>query len=440
MPVSVRSGPVDIRAVNSCAPDERRFMEFAWTLYADDPHWIPPPRDNQREMLNYKHSAFYIENRIQTFLALRGEQVVGRIAAIVNFGHNRRFKEERGFFGFFESIDDEAVAGAMFDAAKKWLREQGQTTLRGPVNPSLNHEVGLLVDAFDKSPFFMMTYNKPYYEKLLLSTGLTKTQDLFAYYGHVNMLAGLDKKLQYIIDASCDRFNVVIRPMSRKTFDQDLKAFVNIYNSSLVKTWGFVPFSEAEGKHLAVGLKQLLVPELVLFAEIDGKPVGFCAALLDYNPRIKKIDGKLFPFGFLRLLWNKRAIKNLHIISTNVIPEYQSWGIGLVLLNGLIPKVMEWGMQEAEFSWVLESNHLSRASVGKRGRKALENLPPVRRHALTAPAGMRRGIPAYVTSKHPRMSSVRRRVRTFSTPQMSESVGFRAISRRTLSQIDRHAL
>ena len=183
------------------------------------------------------------------------------------------------------------------------------------------------------------------------------------------MVAGLDPKLQYIIDASKERFNIIVRPMDRKNFQRDLGYFIDIYNRSMVKTWGFVPYTKSEAAHLAASLKHLLVPELTLFAEAEGKPIGFVAGLLDYNPRIKASNGRLFPFGWLRLIWKKSKIKRMRIISTNVIPEFQSWGVGLVLLNGLLPKVQEWGIEEGEFSWVLESNHLSRASLEKGGAK-----------------------------------------------------------------------
>ena len=145
--------------------------------------------------------------------------------------------------------------------------------------------------------------------------------------------------------------------------------FLSIYNRSLVNTWGFVPMSPGEVDHMADGLRHLIVPEMTIAAEIDGQVVGAAFGLPDYNPRIKEIDGRLFPFGFLHLLRNRRAIKRIRLISTNVLPEYQRFGIGLVLMHGLVPKAMEWGLQEAEFSWVLESNSLSYGSLKKGGAK-----------------------------------------------------------------------
>ena len=182
-------------------------------------------------------------------------------------------------------------------------------TIRGPANPSLNYEVGLLVDGFDSPPFFMMTYNKPYYGRLIEHCGLQKSQDLYAFWGHVDMLDTLDKKIGFIIEQSAERFNVQIRNLDPNRFTEDVETFLDIYNRSLVATWGFVPLSTSELKHIATGLKRLIIPELAVFAEVDGKTVGAAFCLPDYNSRIKDIDGRLFPFGFIKLLRNKRRIK-----------------------------------------------------------------------------------------------------------------------------------
>ncbi len=145
--------------------------------------------------------------------------------------------------------------------------------------------------------------------------------------------------------------------------------FLNIYNDSLGGTWGFVPMSAAEVEHMSKSLKYLIVPEMTSVAEVDGRPVGAVFGLLDYNPRIKQIDGRLFPFGFLRLLWRRRQIRRVRLISTNVLPEYQRWGVGLVILSRLVPEVLKWGIEDAEFSWVLESNHLSFKTLQRGGAK-----------------------------------------------------------------------
>lgn len=349
--------------------EQKAFLEFPWRLYQGDPNWIPPLRQNQKGLVGFAPHPFYERNKAQAFLAYRGDEVVGRVLAILNQGHIERFREKRGFFGFFESVDDELVSQGLFDAVRAWFAEQGIYTLRGPTNPSLNYELGLLIDGFDTPPTFMMTYNPPYYERLIESYGFRKTQDLYAYWGHVSMLPRIREKLKPICDQIVERFNVRLRMLNKKRFLEDVQLFLEIYNRSLVNTWGFVPMSEAEVRHMARGLRWLMVPELALGAEVDGRMVGAVFCLPDYNPRIKAIDGRLFPFGFIRLLRNKQAIKRVRVISTNVLPEYQLLGFGLVLLEGLVPKALDWKIEEAEFSWVLESNALSRGSLEKGGAK-----------------------------------------------------------------------
>lgn len=352
---------------------QKQFMQLAWDLYRGDPNWVPPLRQTQKELLNFDPDPFYATNEIQCFLALRDGKPVGRVAAIINNGHIERYKERRGFFGFFESVNEQEVANALFDAARAWLKEHDILLVRGPTNPSLNHECGLLIDGFDSMPTFMMTYNHPYYPDLIEGYGFRKTEDLFAFWGDLSMLETLDPKLKFVVDEAKRRFNPVLRPIDRKNFKQEIRMFLDIYNKSLVATWGFVPMSSAEIDHMAAGLKHLLVPELTTVCEIEGRPVGAVFGLLDYNPIIKKIDGRLFPFGFLRLLWGKKSLKRVRLISTNVLPEFQRWGIGLVLLERLIPDGLKWGMEEAEFSWVLESNHLSRATLERGNAKKVKS-------------------------------------------------------------------
>jgi hypothetical protein len=199
--------------------------------------------------------------------------------------------------------------------------------------------------------------------------GFRKVQDMYAFWGHVNMLEQLDKKLAFIVEESTRRFNIKPRSINAQRFTEEVHAFLNLYNQSLGSTWGFTPMSAGEVNHMAKSLKMLIVPELTSVAEVDGRMVGASFALLDYNPRIKQINGRLFPFGFLRLLWNKRGMKRLRLLSTNVAPEYQKWGLGVVLMHNFVAPALRWGIEEVEFSWVLESNNLSAGSLKRGGAK-----------------------------------------------------------------------
>ena len=366
------SKPVQVIPVESRA-DKKRFLSYPWQQYRDDPLWIPPIRIDQKELVNYKRHPFYDDADIQTFLAIREGRVCGRIAAIVDHAHNRYYDEQRGMFGFFESIDDPAVSGALFDACKNWLGTRGIRDMRGPVNPSMNYTCGLLTEGFDTSPMFMMTYNPPYYQSLIESYGFEKAQDLYAYYGHVDMLDSLDEKMAFITTEAIKRFNLTIRKLDRKHFSRDVRTFLDIYNKSLPGQWGFVPMSEAELTHVSGGLKHLIVPEMTSIAEDDTGPVGVVFGLLDYNPLVREIDGRLFPFGFLKLLMKRKKIRRFRLISTNVVPQYQKWGLGLVLMSRLIPEVIKWGIVDAEFSWVLETNKLSRGTLERGGAKRIKS-------------------------------------------------------------------
>ena len=353
--------PVETRS------QQKRFIRLPWRIYQNDPCWMPPLIMSQEELLGFRPHPFYERSKSRSFLVTRGGRDVGRITAIVNAGHIERYNEQRGFFGFFECDDDTAASRALFQAAGDWLHAQGMTSIRGPANPSLNYECGLLIEGFDTPPFFMMTHNRPWYPHLVEDAGFGKIEDMYAFWGAVSMLGTLDPKLTTMVAGVKERFGVTVRPLDRSRFAEEVRMFLQIYNESLGGTWGFVPLTEHEVDHMAASLKFLIAPELALVAEINGKPVGAVFCLLDYNPRIKAIDGRLFPFGFLRLLWNKKAIKRLRAISTNVIPEYQAWGIGLVLMEALAHRFITWGLEEVEFSWVLESNHLSKRTLERGG-------------------------------------------------------------------------
>ncbi len=181
------------------ARQKREFLRLPWTQYAGDPNWVPPLLMDQRGLLGFSHHPFLKQAESQTFLAYRDGVACGRIAAVINRAHNQQHKEQRGFFGFFESIDDQEVANSLFDAAAHWLSKRGVQQMRGPCNPSLNYECGLLVDGFDSPPFFMMTYNKPYYGRLIEGAGFHKAQDLYAFWGHIDMLSKLDPKLKRMV-------------------------------------------------------------------------------------------------------------------------------------------------------------------------------------------------------------------------------------------------
>lgn len=365
------------RSAPQCAPvsgwfDRRAFLKLECELYADDPNWVTPLWGERKQLCGFGSHPFYDDAESQAFLARKSGRVVGRIVAIVNHAHNRQHKEKRGFFGFFECIDDVETSRCLFESASQWLRDKGMTDVRGPVNPSLNYEVGLLVEGFDTPPTFLISYNHAYYGDLIEACGFEKCQDMYCYDAGIDHLTVIDPKLKFIIDEATKRFHVKCRPIDRSRFDEDVNVFLEIYNRSLQSTWGYVPMSSDELKHQAKQLKLLIVPELTSIAEIDGKPVGAGFGLLDFNQLLINMNGHLFPFGWLKLLTGKKKIDRLRLVSTNVLPEYQKWGLGLVTLARILPDALEFGIQTGEFSWVLESNKLSRGTIERGGAKKMK--------------------------------------------------------------------
>jgi len=352
--------------------DRWAFVELPWALYRDDPNWVPPLRQHFRELVGFKHHPFHEVAEVQTFLARRGKRVVGRIAGIVNHAHNKQHHEHIGFFGFFESINDQQVATALLDAVGTWLAERDISQIRGPANPSVNYELGLLVDGFDSPPTFMMTYNPPFYERLIVEAGFEKSHDLLAFLGVLEQLPEVQKRLAPLAEMALERTGATIRSLDRGRFLEEVEGFLELYNQSFVEMWGFVPMSKAEMRHTATALQHLIIPELAMIAEVNGTNVGCIFALPDFNPTIKKIDGRLFPTGFLRLILAKKHIQRVRILSINVAPEFQRWGLGLSLMNALVPKSLAQGLKEAEFSWVAESNSMARQGLVKGGAKIVK--------------------------------------------------------------------
>lgn len=349
--------------------DRRRFQRLTWSIYADDPNWVPPILSQERQLLGWGHHPFYDHAEIATLLAQRHGQAVGRLAVLMNRVHNDKYHDHLGFFGFFECVNDPVVAQALFDAGQAWLRQRGMTAIRGPVNPSLNYTCGLLVDGFHRPPRFLMTYNPPYYTALLESCGLAKSQDLYAYEADPAIVAAVTARYKPAVLASLDRSQVVIRQLDPANYQKEIATYLDIYNRSLEGTWGFTPLQPREASHIAAELQHIIVPRFAVFGELDGQTVGAMLVLLDYNQILRKLNGHLFPFGIIRLLLGRRHITVARLMAVTMIPGYQSSGLGLVLLDNMVEAAAEWGITNYEFSWVLESNARSRGSLERAGTK-----------------------------------------------------------------------
>ena len=355
--------PVRIERVDGrSALDE--FLRLPWRIYRDDPVWVPPLLHDQRTLLDREKHPFHQHADVEYFLARdAGGEPVGRIAAIVNHLHNEFHEERVGFFGFFESIDDAAVARALLDAAEAWLRERGMQAVRGPMNFSTNEECGLLVEGFEHPPVVMMTHNPPYYEALLRGAGYAKEKDLLAWDLDPTKHGGAPpERLERSEERLLRRAGVTIRPLRMKDFDRELARVEEVYNDAWERNWGFVPMTSAEFAFMAKQLKPVVDPGLCLIMESGDEPVGFALALPDFNQALRHIDGRLLPFGIFKLLWHKRKIDRCRVITLGVKQRLRGRGLDALMYLYYFREAPRLGYPRGECSWILEDNlEMSRA-------------------------------------------------------------------------------
>lgn len=343
-----------------------QFLELPYRLHRDDPFWVPPLRVAQRELLDFGKHPFWTNAAGQFFIARRGMRVVGRVAGILDRNHNRFQDEEAGFFGFFECEDETQAAVALLDAAAGWARARGARVIRGPVNPSTNYECGLLVQGFDAPPMIMMPYNPPYYARLIEAAGFGKARDLYAYITSTSTVAG--EKAERA-SARVLGNGVSVRPISVERFAEDVERVWKVYNSAWARNWGFVPMTHEEFLHSAREMKQILQPDYVLLGEVNGELIGFALALPNINEALKRANGRLFPFGILKILYYKRLITSLRVLALGVVEEYRTAGVAAAFYATLIRNARRIGFKDCELSWILENNVLMNRSLEALGAK-----------------------------------------------------------------------
>lgn len=337
----------------------KTFVDLPWSIYnsKDHPQWVPPLKLSVYEMLDTKKNPFYKRADIQLFLAEKDGKAVGRIAAIENRAHNEFHNEKIGFYGFFEAFEDQAVANALFDAAAEWLKKRGLTAMRGPMNPSTNHECGLLVRGQSQHPTIMTTWNPKYYETLHDNAGLKGVKDLVAYALATSKAVSLPEKvIKYAEKVKTDS-KITFRDFDVKNFDRDVDICFDIYNSAWEKNWGFFPMSYEEFKHMAKEMKMVLDPNFAYIAEVEGKAAGFMLALPDFNHIFKRIpNGKLLPFGIFKLLIGKRMLRSVRILTLGVKPEFRGGGIFAAFTHESFQRAQRRNLLGGEASWILEDN------------------------------------------------------------------------------------
>ncbi|MCM0606564.1 MAG: hypothetical protein KA715_10780 [Xanthomonadaceae bacterium] len=338
----------------------KEFVDVMWKIYDQKkfPQWVPPLRLSVIEALDTVHNPFYKRATIQMFIAERDGKPVGRIAAVENRAHNEFHNDKIGFYGFFECIEDQEVANALFSFAEKWLKARGLTAMQGPMNPSTNHECGLLVRGQSQHPTIMTTWNPKYYEELHDCYGLTKAKDLVAYIIAREKNTELPKKVKdHVAKLRAENSRVKFRDFDVKNFTKEVENCFEIYNSAWEKNWGFFPMTKEEFVYAAKDMKMIMDPKMAFMAEVDGKPAGFMLALPDMNHVFKRIPtGRLFPTGIFKLLIGKKLMKSVRIITLGVKPEFRGTGIFALFTMESFERAQKYGYIAGEASWILEDN------------------------------------------------------------------------------------
>ena len=340
MQIKEISSPAEINA----------FIDFPFTLYKDNPYWVGELKADTRHLLDEKNPFWERASRA-LFMAYKGEEPVGRIMALVNRAHNEYHKENIGFFGFFDSINDEKVSSGLFQAAQNWLRLQGVEKMRGPASPSSNHVYGLLVDGFDSMPAIMMPYNFAYYADLIEKAGLKKVKDLLAFYRTKD-----DKFSERFLKvcARCERAKgITLRRLNLKKIDEEAEIIRKIYNAAWAENWGFVPLTEQGMADIVHELKPIIRIEGTCVIEENGVPAGFYICIPNMNHVLKILRGSLAnPLRLIKALWTWKHIKDARLIMLGVMPEFRKRGLDLILIKHIVTHgVAVW--DAAELSWEL---------------------------------------------------------------------------------------
>ncbi len=333
----------------------KAFIDLPWRIYTEYPRWVPPLKKEVRRMLDPRRHPFWEFSQRILFLARRGSETVGRVAGIIDGNYNRFHREKMGIWGFFECADDPEAAAALFSAVETWVRQKGMTFMRGPLNPSTNYEVGLLIDGFDYPPALGMTYNPSYYPSLVESCGFTKEKDLLSFL--VDSAYQPPEWMERLAERLARKKGIRVRPFRLKDSDAEFALMREIYNASWSGNWGFVPVSGKEIRDLQKNLVKFADPDLAFFIYYEQEAVAVCVVLPDINPVLKRLNGRVGLWGLLKKLIYRREIIGLRGLIFGVKEEYRQLGLPMLALHHLFEIVRKKEQyHHLELGWTLEDN------------------------------------------------------------------------------------
>lgn len=358
--------------------DLQRFVRFPWRIYAHDPYWVPPLISEIVKRLDTQRNPFWAYAERELFLARRNGELVGTIAAIINHQHNRQFNERTGFFGFFEAVNDQQVAEALIAAASNWLRERGMNLIRGPVNGAPTDEVGVQIAGHDRRPSIWEGHTAPYYRELIERLGFRKYDDYFAYeiwLKDLNWdLRNLPPKVWHVAEKVQSQTGVKVRKIDMRQWDAEVARVHYLYNEGFRTIPGHVDMSLEKFASMAASLRPFLDPDLVVIAEVDGKPVGFAVALMDLNEALWHFrSGKLYPWDLIRLKWYMGRIRTACGKMLGILPEYRARGLEVLLGLELGQHILKKGYERVDISLLQEKNTMINRIVQRVGAKVYQH-------------------------------------------------------------------
>jgi GNAT superfamily N-acetyltransferase len=347
---------LEVRPVSSRG-ELTRFIKLPWRLYRNELRWVPPLISERRKFLDRDGNPFFEHAEAEYFIAWRDGEPVGRITAMVDRQFNDYHDWKWGTFGFFECYDDAEAAGALIDTADAWVRERGCDRLVGPMDFTMNDEVGILIEGFDLRPMLKQPWHPPYYQGLMESAGLTKAQDLLMWNLEVSDRSSVLPIIDELAAQVGPKHGITIRHMRKRNMEAEVRRFVEVYNAAWSKNWGFVPISEAEMKQTAKDMKLIIDEDWLWVAETkEGETVGVALTIPDFNQAIEKANGRILPIGWAKMLWQKRKIDRVRVGFLGVKPEYQHTGVAAAFYVEHF-ETATWKPQDGgEMGWILESN------------------------------------------------------------------------------------
>jgi len=372
--------PITVKSVEfSSKKDIEQFLHLPWKIYVSpdgkrNPNWVPPFLDDQRSLLNTQKNPYHQHSRTKLFMAFNDKnELVGRISASADDNFNKFWNEKVGFFGWFECVDDQAVANALFQEGEKFLKAEGMTSVRGPASFTSNDDYfGFLLEGFDSPARIAMTYNPPYYLQLAEKASYTKAKDLYAWY--LTAEIDLPERIVKIAERTMKRERITIRPLNMKRLYEDAAILKELYNKIWEKNWGFVPMTDAEFNYQVKKLKDIVWPDFVVFAEVDGKAIGFNLVVPDVNQALIKMDGELFslrdPFAVLKFLLTK--FTDTREMAMGVLPEYRKKGLEAILYLDALKTGKKRKVKGGELSWTLEDNVGINSGIEAMGGKIIK--------------------------------------------------------------------